>query len=114
MQSSGEEDILHLHWYKWVRKLPNTVTKPSIDIHDFPLLTQSSMQEVFETMEVMRVRRSSIIDGAFVLAIERISDGKHHCIGINNAFLHFSLSPDGSSILPHCKISEPVILCLSK
>jgi len=48
---SDEEESLHLHQYKSVSKLPPTLTVPSGNIHDFPLLTQLNMLRCLRLMK---------------------------------------------------------------
>jgi len=112
------EDIIHLHIFKKAGEVNRHLQVPRLNTHDYPLIAQSSMQELFETVEALQINRSNIIDFVFVLPLQLIVDGKYRCIGISNAyFIRFQILTDGNSLLPtsviDCTTSE-VILPLSR
>ena len=91
-QSSQAEDVIHLH----ILKKAGHFSHPPIlclNVHDYPLLAQSSMEKIIETTELLQVKRSNNIDIAFVLSIDLISNGTYHCIGISNNYFICFLSP---------------------
>mmetsp|Transcript_18246 Transcript_18246/g.25952 ORF Transcript_18246/g.25952 Transcript_18246/m.25952 type:complete len:398 (-) Transcript_18246:33-1226(-) len=94
--AKADGNVLHLHRFLKLTDLPDSVLVPALDVHDYPILSASSMKEVFMTSELVIVNRSSIIDIAFILPVNAIADGRERCIGIRNAyFLRFRLLPNG-------------------
>jgi len=112
------EDIIHLNIFKKAGKVNRSLQIPRLNTHDYPLIAQSSMQELFETVEALQINRNNIIDFVFMLPYQLIVDGKYCCIGISNEnFIHSQISTDGKSLLPmsviNCTTSK-VILPLSR
>ena len=116
LQANETKDLIHLRIFKKAGDFDHPPI-PSINTHAYPILAQASAQEVFETSEELQVKRCNIIDIAFVLPADLVANGTYHCIGMMNAyFVHFSISLDGSSLIPTSVMqsSNEVILPLSK
>ena len=77
------KDIIHLDIFKKAGKVNRHLQIPRLNTHDYPLIAQSSMQELFETVEALQINRSNIIDFVFMLPLQLIVDGKYRCIGIS-------------------------------
>ena len=84
----AEEDTVCLHIFKKADDF-NHLSIPRLNTHEYPLLVQSSMQEVLKTSDTLQIKRSDIIDMAFfMLPIQFIADGMYCCICITNANLY--------------------------
>ena len=63
------EDIIHLHIFKKAGEVNRHLQVPRLNTHDYPLIAQSSMQELFETFKALQISRDNIIDIVFVLLL---------------------------------------------
>ena len=87
-----------------IMTLPMTPMLTYLEPKDMPLQRKRSRlpsDTPWNCMELLWVKRSNIIDIAFILLIDLISNGTYHFIGTSNAcFICFLVLPNGCSMLP--------------
>jgi hypothetical protein len=87
---------------------------PAVTVDDSPFAVKSEMVEVFQTATIMEIRRSSIIDFAFILPLQDVESGLCHLTGaLNTFFIRYMYLLDGS-IQPYpfsmlqARVAEPL------